>query len=268
MIEWCLERGFRCRDSVIQRGAGKGLRFNCGHGSVSFLFGTHEPDLQRIFEHLAQPGMTFYDVGANVGFYSMIVGRSVGPDGRVIAFEPVSDNARWIEHNTALNGFAHVETRREALGNEDGEAPFFISADTQLGKLTSAGAPPPHSAAKVNVRLRRLDSLLAEGTILPPDLIKIDVEGGEVAVLSGAYHTMQRYRPTLIIDLHATNTSVASILEELKYRPKVLGSARGILDSASDACVIAAPAERDDLAQVLHRLESICAALTVPDGTF
>src|SRR5262249_48899569 len=148
----------RCRDSVIQRGAGKGLRFNCGHGSVSFVFGTHEPEVQRGFELLVRPGMTFYDVGANVGFYCVIVGRLAGPDGRVVAFEPVADNARWIEYNAALNGFAHVETRREALGNDDGESRFLISADTQLGKLATAGAPPPHSAGEVKVRLRCIDS--------------------------------------------------------------------------------------------------------------
>jgi FkbM family methyltransferase len=259
LLEWCLERGFRCRDSVIQRGAGKGLRFNCGHGSVSFVFGTHEPDLQRVFELLAQPGMTFYDVGANVGFYCVIVASLTGPGGRVVAFEPLADNARWIEHNAALNGFAHVEARREALGNDDGEARFFISADTQLGKLTSAGAPPPHPAGKVNVKLRRMDSLVAEGAIPTPNLIKIDVEGGEVEVLSGARHTLRRYRPTLIIDLHGTNASVAAILEELEYRPKVLGSARGIVDSAWDACVIAAPAERDDLGPALHELATSSA---------
>jgi FkbM family methyltransferase len=259
LLEWCLERGFRGCDSVIQRGAGKGLRFNCGLGSISFVFGTHEPGLQRAFELLVRPGMTFYDIGANVGFYCMIVGRLVGPGGRVVAFEPLLDNARWIEHNTALNGFAHVEARREALGNDDGEARFFVSGDSQLGKLASVGAPPFRPAGEVNVRLRRMDSLLAEGAILPPNLMKIDVEGGELAVLRGARHTLCRYRPTLVIDLHGTNASVATLLEELKYRPMVLGSERCIVDSASDACVIAVPAEHEDLALALHELVLTCA---------
>ncbi len=245
VVEWCLERGFRNRDSIIQRGVGKGLRFNCGNGSISFVFGTHELGLQRAFELLARPGMTFYDAGANVGFYSMIVARLVGAGGRVVAFEPVPDNARWIEHNAALNGFAHVEPRCEALGSDDGAARFLTSADTQLGKLATVGAPPSNPMAEVSVRLRRMDSLLAESALSPPNLIKIDVEGAEVEVLSGALQTLRRYRPTLVIDLHGTNASVAALLEELDYRPTVLGSALSIVESACDACVIAVPAEGD-----------------------
>lgn len=256
IVEWCLDHGFRRRDSVIQRGTGKGLRFNCGNGSVSFVFGSHELELQQTFERLVRPGMTFYDVGANVGFYSVLVGRLVGLSGRVVAFEPLPDNACWIEHNAALNGFAHVESRREALADENGEGRFFISADTQLGKLASAGAPPSHVAGEVRVRLRRLDSVVAEGTISPPNLIKIDVEGGEVGVLSGARQTLRRFRPMLIIDLHGTNASVAAILKELEYRPIVLGRACGIVDAASDACVIAMPAELDGLEPVRQELVS------------
>lgn len=251
LIEWCLEHGFRARDSTIQRGAGKGLRFNCGGGSISFVFGTHELGLQRLLQLLARPEMAFYDVGANVGFYSMIVGRLVGAKGHVVAFEPLPENARWIAHNAALNGFAHVALRPEALGGEDGDASFIVSADTQLGKLASAGAPPPNPAGEVRVKLRRLDSVLAEDALPPPDLIKIDVEGAELEVLEGSRQILRRYRPNLIIDLHGTNAGVAAFLEQLDYRPTVLGSSSSIVEAAADACVIAVPAERDDIGTIL-----------------
>jgi FkbM family methyltransferase len=122
----------------------------------------------------------FHDVGASVGFYSLIVGRLVGPTGRVIAFEPLNDNALWIEHNARLNGCANVEARREALGDYDGEARFLISASSGWGKLASAGAPPSRMVGEEGVRLRRLDSPLREGAVPPPDLMKIDIAGGEV----------------------------------------------------------------------------------------
>src|SRR5271170_6947830 len=66
VLDWCLDLGLRGRDSVIQHGVGKGLRFNCDHGPISFVFGTHETGVQHAFEILTVPGMTVYDVGANL----------------------------------------------------------------------------------------------------------------------------------------------------------------------------------------------------------
>jgi FkbM family methyltransferase len=201
--------------------------------------------------------MTFYDVGANVGFYCVIVGRLVGPSGRVIAFEPLRDNAPWIEHNARLNGFWNVEARLEALGDDDGEARFLISASSGWGKLESVGSPPAHMSGEVNVRLRRLDSLLTEGAIPPPNLMKIDIEGGEVGFLRGASDTLRRCRPILALDLHGTNAPVAALLDELAYSSIVLGSEQRIIDAPWDACVIARPAEREDLASTLRELQSL-----------
>jgi FkbM family methyltransferase len=260
LLEWCLERTLRNRNMVILRGAGRGLRFNCGHGPISFVFGTHELGMQRAFELLAGTGMTFYDVGANVGFYCVIVGRLVGPAGRVIAFEPLPDNATSIEHNARLNGFANVEARQEALGDDDGEARFLISASSGWGKLESAGAPPARMAGEVVVRLRRLDSLLKEGAIPPPNLMKIDIEGGEVGFLRGASETLRRCQPILAVDLHGTNAPVAALLEELGYSSIVLGSQKSIVESPWDACVIAWPTERDDLASALQELRTVSSA--------
>jgi hypothetical protein len=84
--------------------------------------------------------------------------------------------------------------------------------------------------------------------------MKIDVEGAEVDVLTGAGDLLRRCRPALIVDLHNTNAPVAALLEELRYRPIVLGSPRGILESSWDACVVAVPAERDDLMPKLRHL--------------
>ena len=75
-------------------------------------------------------------------------------------------------------------------------------------------------------------------------------------MLSAAAVTLRRFRPSLIVDLHGTNAPVAALLEQLGYRPIVLGSPRGIVDSPWDACVVAAPAEREDLAPVLRQLAS------------
>jgi hypothetical protein len=122
------------------------------------------------------------------------------------------------------------------------------------GKLAAAGPAPADAVGRITVALMNLDALVSAGAIAPPGLMKIDVEGAEVDVLTGAADTLRHSRPVLIIDLHNTNASVAALLEELHYRPIVLGSARGILESSWDACVIAVPAERDDLTPTLRQL--------------
>jgi FkbM family methyltransferase len=255
LLDWCLDFAMRGRDSVIQRGVGTGLRFNCDHGPISYVFGTHEPGVQHAFERLARPGMVVYDIGANLGFYCVILARLVGDSGRVIAFEPLPDNVRWIAHNATLNGFGQIEVRCEALGRSDSEAEFIVSAKSAWGKLASAGPQPADAIKRINVMLRSLDSLVSAGAVAPPELMKIDVEGAEAEVLNGAAETLRRFRPSLIVDLHGTNAPVAALLDKCAYRPIVLGSPRSILDSPWDACVVAVPAEREDLAAVLRQLD-------------
>jgi hypothetical protein len=117
----------RHREAVIPHGVGRGLRFNAAHSAVGFLLGTHDPEVQQAFAQRLRPGMTVYDIGANVGFTAVLAARLVTAEGRVVCFEPLPDNARHIELNAALNGFAHIAVRRVALGKEDGEAEFVVS---------------------------------------------------------------------------------------------------------------------------------------------
>jgi FkbM family methyltransferase len=210
--------------------------------------------VQHAFELLALPGMIVYDIGANLGFYCVILARLVGPTGRIVAFEPLPDNARWVAHNAKLNGFEQIEVRCEALGRSEGSAEFIVSEKSMWGKLADAGPAPADAVGQITVALRNLDALVSAGAIAPPGLIKIDVEGAEVDVLTGAADMLRRCRPALIVDLHNTNAPIAALLEELRYRPIVLGSPRGILESSWDACVVAVPAERDDLMPMLLQL--------------
>lgn len=129
------------------------------------VLGTHELGTQRASEPLVRPGMTFYDVGANVGFYCVIVGRLAGSAGHIVAFEPLDSNLLWIEHNARLNDFANVEARRETLGDKNGAASLLVSASSGWGKLAGVGAPPSRMVGDVTVRLRRLDTLVRDSTI-------------------------------------------------------------------------------------------------------
>ncbi|MGH8012563.1 MAG: FkbM family methyltransferase, partial [Candidatus Binataceae bacterium] len=120
-----LAKSLRGHDGTIQRGIGQGLRFNTGASEASFLLGVSKPHLQRALEEALHPNSIFYDIGANVGFFSVIGARLVGGDGRVIAFEPLSTNAEMIERNAAANEFLNIGVMRFALGRHDGKARFM-----------------------------------------------------------------------------------------------------------------------------------------------
>jgi FkbM family methyltransferase len=252
---------FKNQDGTIQKGVGKGLRFNPGQSHASFLLGTSEPEFQRLMATLLKPGMVVYDVGANVGFHAVIAARLVGLGGRVVCFEPLPSNARQIAHNARLNGFIQITVRPEALGATNGNARFLVSDRPTWGALASARSTVPKGVGEMEVKIRRLDSLISEGLLPLPNLIKIDVEGAEVDVLAGAAETIHKARPILMIELHGTNSAVSAALTDLGYDAAVLGEPGDIMDAHWNALVVAAPREHSDWIPAFHNLCCVNAGL-------
>ena len=117
-------RSVQTEDGVISHGPGAGLRFNPAGANPGYALGTTEPVMQGKVAELLAPGSVFYDIGANVGFFSVIAGRRVGKDGMVYAFEPVPANADALAHNIAINGFSNIELIRAAVSSTTGQAEF------------------------------------------------------------------------------------------------------------------------------------------------
>ena len=234
-------RGLHDCDLVIQHGLGRGLRFNTGDSAVSFVLGSSQRLEQLAFGALLKKGMAVYDVGANVGFFAIIAARIAGPGGTIFCFEPMPVNLRQIEHNANLNGFTNIRIVEGALGNIDGEARFWMSAEPTWGKLVSTGKLPDKMIGETTVSIRRLDGL----GLPPPDVIKIDVEGAEVDVLLGGIETLRKYRPRLLIELHGTNAAVAELLSALDYKTAVLGDSAPLTSAHWNAIVVAIPSEQD-----------------------
>ncbi len=240
----------RNQDGVIKHGVAKGLRFNTGNSHIGFLLGTAEPGVQRILEILVRPGSVIYDVGANVGFITLIAARFAGSAGRVFAFEPLPDNFRQLERNARINGFEHVRAKNIALANSDGPGLFRISKSPTWGKLATVPGEVADEIGQIEVPVVRLDSLV-QGEKLPwPNLIKIDVEGAEAEVLDGALETIQRARPILIIELHGTNAVISEKLSALGYFPAVVGGAKSILESHWNSQVVAFPSPCPELERI------------------
>lgn len=134
----------------------------------------------------AAPGMVAIDVGANLGYFSVLLAHLVGPTGRVIAVEPNPRLAQLAERNLALNGFWHTaRVERIAAGATSGQPVQFrfMASDPKNGHVVEAGAglPPGEAMVEIAVPGMRLDDVVAG----PVDLIKIDIEGAEEQAWAG-----------------------------------------------------------------------------------
>ena len=178
--------------------------------------GTLEPPVQEALRRLLAPGDVFYDIGANVGFFTLLGARLVGPAGRVVAFEPVPWCARAVGNNIELNEFGHAQIRAEAVGDADGAARLLVVGEASWSHLESTGR---HADVRdeIDVAVVALDSLVGAGTIPPPDVLKIDTEGAELQAIEGARATIARHRPAIVCELHDTNEAFVALMDELGY---------------------------------------------------
>jgi FkbM family methyltransferase len=199
---------------------------------------------------LVKPGSVVYDIGANVGFLTVISARLTGSSGRVFAFEPLAGNIRCLEHNIRLNGFDHVDVTECALADRDGTALFLISKSPTWGELASVSGKVEDEIGRTEVTVCRLDSIVQQNSLPLPNLIKIDVEGSEVMVLGGAWNTIQKNRPILLIELHGTNAAIAEKLNALGYVSTVIGRAGSIVESHWNSHVVAFPAPCPELDRI------------------
>jgi FkbM family methyltransferase len=178
--------------------------------------GTLEPPVQEALRRLLAPGAVFYDVGANIGFFTILGARLVGPEGRVVAFEPVPACARAVAHNIALNEFAHAEIREEAVGARSGTDRLLVVGEASWSHLASTGR---HADVRdeIEVKVVAIDELVAAGKIPPPDVLKIDTEGAELQAIEGMRATIARHRPAIVCELHDTNAAFCALMDELEY---------------------------------------------------
>ena len=155
--------------------------------SGALHFGVYEKAETRFFQSACRDGMTFLDVGANLGYYTALAARAVGPNGRVLAVEPDPDSFGYLEQTIAANAVGNVEAFPVAASDAPATLPLYISTDNRGdNRLYASGEDRP----QVEVAARPLDALLRENKIDTVDLIKIDVQGYEPKVIAGLRETI------------------------------------------------------------------------------
>jgi FkbM family methyltransferase len=160
---------------------------------LRILGGSYEPEQTALFERWIGAGSTVLDVGAHVGYYTVLASVLAGPRGRVLAFEPNPRNHGFLARHVAINRCANVELVQAAVSDTAGTARFDFGTGSGTGHLAPGGA--------LEVRTVRLDEVCRERGITPA-AVKIDVEGAELQVLRGAEQTLGAARPVVFLSTH------------------------------------------------------------------
>ena len=183
----------------------------------------YEPETTRLFQTLLRPGQTVVDIGAHVGYYTLLAARAVGPAGSVYAFEPAPENAALLRRNVELNGYQNVVIVSQAVSDRSGHFPLFLNRlDTGFHSLQKTLQPSDSEAAHaVTVSTITLDAFLEAEGWPRIDVVKMDVEGGEGMALRGMRGFLQRAGDvTLIIEfcpwiLRRVGSDPSGFLDEL-----------------------------------------------------
>jgi FkbM family methyltransferase len=199
---------------TARHGLGRGLKQVGGVGLVLPRFLRPPPEYaefagreESFLRSLDLSGKTVYDVGAFQGILTMFFAIQAGPEGRVVAFEPVPESYRRILEHVALNRLDNVDVRNIAVGSGPGRL-TLTAARGGLGRATGDEeisrriASAAEETESFSVRVNSLDDEMRQASLLDPDFVKVDVEGMEVDVLRGLRETVARRKPALYIEIH------------------------------------------------------------------
>ena len=173
----------------------------------SFVYGTWEPEVLQVVTSTIKPGMTVIDIGAHIGYYSLLFAKCVGSAGRIFSFEPLPGNFALLQKNIQLNNLHQVTTFNQAIFSSNREITLTVPDDQPN---PGSGSAYIHGGAQeFRVEAISVDAFCEESAIRP-DILKMDVEGAEYEVLMGARETISRCRPKLLIELHHFDGNLAA----------------------------------------------------------
>lgn len=197
----------------------------------------YEVETTRLFESLLKPGIVVMDVGAHVGYFSLLAARKGGPNGKVYSFEPEPQNYELLLKNIEVNGYTNIVATRKAVSNKVGSATLFLTGlDNGRHSTYHHGLP---EIGSVTVAATTIDAFLGAEDWPTIDLLKVDVEGAEMDVLQGMSQLLDKsqdlkliieFSPTLLcsaganplqflVELGARGFEVACITDQVQPSP-------------------------------------------------
>lgn len=192
----------------ILSGPTRGARWIIGADIHRAWLGFYERDKQRLVKEALRPGDVFFDIGANVGIYSVLAVRA---GAKVFAFEPLPRNVGFLRQHLAMNGAHDVTVIEAAVAEHTGTMKFDTGSDNKVGALSIGGA--------LDVQAVRIDDLIKSGNIPMPNCVKMDIEGGEADAIMGMPIVLAR-KPTIFLATHGeiVKAKCLEILGSYGYR--------------------------------------------------
>jgi FkbM family methyltransferase len=192
-----------------------------------FMTGCFEPNEFLFLDRLLRPGMTVVDVGANLGLYTLFAAGKVGKKGTVLSLEPSTREFQKLRANVDLNQLTQVRLLQMGASNHPREADMLIADEVRSGHNTlGAFCYDTKLDRKETVSLERLDEIVRSQAISCVDVLKIDIEGGELFALQGGAQTLNTFRPILLLEFSdpsakaqgSSSAQVWNFLSGLGYR--------------------------------------------------
>jgi len=174
--------------------AARGKKWIIGSGANSQWLGISEVNKKILFQKTIPQGSVVFDIGANVGIYTILSSVLCGNSGRVFAFEPDPYNIKYLEDHVALNNLKNVSIEKYAVSNSSGRLFFQDTGDHCNSHISEKG--------QIEVEAITLDDFVFKKNNLPPNYLKIDVEGAENLVLEGAQKTLSEHGPEIFLATH------------------------------------------------------------------
>ena len=184
----------------------------------------YEPIETELFKKEIKDGDIVVDIGANIGYFTLLMAKLVGINGKIISFEPEPSNFTLLNKNVIINNYQNVTLEKKGISDYNGRCKFFLSTDApgmhSLHKIDSKGE-------EINIDVIKLDEYFnTTGLIDKISLIKIDVEGAELQVLNGMKTILKNKKLKLLIEFipkhlekHGTNPDdILKILEKNNFK--------------------------------------------------
>jgi FkbM family methyltransferase len=201
-------------------------------GGASVYFHKVEPEQAEAVASILRPGDVLIDIGANVGFYTILASKRVGKKGKVYAIEPFLRNLLLLSLHIKINRCSNVIIVPAACADVSGIALFQPGRNPAEGRILNSADSVDAALKIVPVPMISIDDLCKKLSVCP-SVLKIDVEGAELRVLQGARETLRRCKPYLFISVHSDQVrgDVLSFLDEIGYRAEPIGRDKDIEDA-------------------------------------
>lgn len=209
-----LPRGKRLLMELLKRWLGDAriiIRFDLGQRMyvgpsdalerTIYCKGVYEPEVAAVFCRLIHPGSTVLDIGAHVGYYTLLAAARVGQLGSVHSFEPIRDIFNRLQNNVALNGYQNVHSNCLALSDEEGSLAIYPASGGHSTMSSVLMQPGKTDLVSTKVSCTTIDAYANRQGLQRVDLIKVDAEGAELSLLHGGQQTLARYGPDVICEM-------------------------------------------------------------------